>query len=329
VALKIMKSGRAALESVRGTDLAPTRALYFDSAMHQQDVATIRPATLHGSYFAYLGASAGTELNSLEMNGALSFDDAVWLANTHIKAVASGTGGAADKTWTFLPTAGSDDIKSATIQLGYADGLGASQPAVKLNYCLGDELTISWDKSGDGTVSWASKMVVPMAATQISAFTGSAADRTLTLASCNTTVITIDTTTIGTTADNYWQDVSWTLTNGYANLFTLNNTTAAIATFRPGPRTWKLTGSRYYQSDTEWDAYIAKTVRKVRIKSTGPALGGSNYSFQLDLYGVYTGMTWDEKDDLGFQTFTLEGVYNVTATTDFSVTVVNADSAIT
>lgn len=331
MSLKIFKSARAGLEAARGTDTTPVSALEFETAFHQQAVQTIRPLTLRGSYNGYLSAAAGTETNTFEMSGALSYDMAIWLANTHIKAVAGGVKGVGiDYLWTFLPTAASDDIKSASVQIGYSDGIGAGQPAVKLNYCLGDELELTWDKSGDGTVLYKSKMVSPLAATQISAFTGTATAIGATyLPSASTTAVTVDTTTIGSTADTYWDSLTFTLTNGFKNLYTLNNTTAATATFRPGPRNWKLTGSRYYQSKTEWDAYVAKTKRKIRIKSLGPVIGSSTYWINLDLYGVYTEMTWDEKDDLGFQTFTLEPLYDGTATADFIFTVTSGLVSIT
>src|SRR5258707_1225656 len=80
---------------------------------------------------------------------------------------------------------------------------------------------------------------------------------TVPLASCNATQVYVDPTTIGSTADNYWIDASWTLSNGYKNLYTLNNTTAAQDTFRPQARSWKLEGTRYYAgtvADAEWDA---------------------------------------------------------------------------
>lgn len=330
MALKIFKSARAALEASRGTDTAPTKALEFDDGFHQQAVATIRPLTLRGSYFGYLSAAAGTETNTLELGGTISYDMAIWLGQTFIKGGVTGTGGAADKTWAYVPTAGSDDLKSASVQIGYSDGISATQPVVKLLYCLGDELNISWSKAGDGTIQYKAKMVSPLAAVQLSAFTGAAGALGATyVPSANTTAITIDTTTIGTTADNYWQDFSFSLTNGFKNLYTLNNTTAAIATVRPGARSWKLEGTRYYNLDTEWDAFVAKTVRKVRIKSLGPAVGGSNYKLELDLYGVYTAMEFVENDDMGFQKFTLEPVYDSTATTDFSLTIVSAMTAIT
>lgn len=332
MSLRIFKTARAGLEATRGTNVAPTRILYFDEGQHQQEVKTIRPQQLRNSYFGWYSAAPGTETNSLGMSGMVSYDDLIWLGNTHIKAVAAGTGAGSDKTWTFVPTAATDDIKSATVQFGYSDGISATQPGVELGYVLGDELTLKWDKTGDGMVTFDSKMVTPEAAVQISAFTGALSDRTVQLASCNTTVVTIDSATIGTTTDNFWIDAAWTLNNGFKHLYTLNNTTAAQATFRPNARGWKFEGTRYYggaAADTEWDAYIAKTIRKIRIKTTGPVLGASNYSAQLDLYGVYTDMKWAEVDGLGVQKFTLEPVFDPTASTDFSLTVVNATAAIT
>jgi hypothetical protein len=328
VALKIFQAARAALESTRGTDLTPTRLLYFEEAEHQQDVATIRPQTL-GSYFGWRsGASAGTEVNSLRWGGVATYDDIIWWLNTHVKAVASGTGAGADKTWTFLPSGTADDIKSAAIQIAYSDNLGASQPGARLNYALGDKFSLKWDKKGDGAVRFTSEMVVPKAAVQISAFTGSLSDRTVTPVSANSTVVTIDAATIGTTVDNYWTEATFSLDNKYRNLYTLNNTTSAQDTFRPEAREWKLEGTRYYQSDTEWDAYIAKTVRKIRIKSTGPVVGSGVMTLQLDLYGVYTEMKFVDVDGLGMQRFTLEPVFDTTAATDFQFVVINDEATV-
>ena len=331
MALKIFKSARAALEgTTRGVDLPPVIALEFDEAFHQQDVQSIRPVTLNGSYSAYRSASAGTETNTLELAGALGYDMAIWLANTHIKYVASGVKGVGvDYLWTFLPTHTSDDIRSATVQIGYSDGLSATQPAMKLNYCLGDELSIKWDKAGTGEVRYTSKMVSPVASTAITAFTGAAAViGSSYVASAATTAVTVDTTTIGSTADTMWTDLTWTLTNGYQNLYTLSNSTAAVATFRPGPRTWKLEGTRYYgptgSASTEMTAYKAKTPRKFRIRSVGPVVGSSTYWVTLDCYGVYTALEWVETDGMGMQKFTLEPIYDSGATSDFVFTVTSA-----
>lgn len=332
MALHIMKTARAVLEASRGAGGTPTRILYFDDGFVQQDVKTIRPQQLRRSYNGFYSATAGTETNSVGMQGILSYQDLVWLANVHIKAVASGTGAGADKLWTFLPTVATDDIKSALIQFGYSDSLDASHPAGSLAYCLGDELTLKWDKTGDGLVTFDSKMVTPKAQTQISAFTGSLSDRTVQLASANQAQVYVDAATIGTTPDNFWIDGAWTLNNGFKNLYTLNGTPAAQDTLRPNARMWKFDGTRYYGgtvADTEWDAYIAKTVRKIRVLTTGPALGGSTYKISLDLYGVYTAMQNAEVDGLGVQKFTLEPLYDTTATADFVLAVTSDEATIT
>jgi hypothetical protein len=320
LALKIMKSCRAGLDATRtAAATAMTHALEFDTAAWQQDVQTIRPLTLRSSYEGYLSAAAGTETNTLTMGGPLSYDMALWLGQVAVYGPCAGVKGVGvDYLWTYLPTHTSDDLDSFSAQFGYSDGLGATQPAVALKNLLCDELSMTWDKSGEGLVSYDAKFMTASPAVQISAFTGAATAIGATyVASANTTAVTIDTTTIGTTADTKWSDLKWTLSNGFKNLYTLNNLTSATATFRGGPVKWKLEGSRYYDNYTEWNAYIAKTPRKVRIKSVGPVVGSSTYYIQLDLYGVYTAMSNDEKDDLGFQKFTLEGVYDTTAASSF------------
>ncbi len=403
----ILKSGRAALEASRGSDTAPVRALYFDEGFPQQDVGTIRPQQIRNSFFGYYSAAVGPELNTFETSGAMSYDDLIWYANTHIKGVASGAPGTTNITsnsvanptvvltasahnlttgdsvviagntgstpsingtytatvtdgthftipvnvtvggsggtvtrvhqiWTFTPTAASDDIKSASVQFGYSDGIAATQPIVKLNGLVGDEFSLKFDKSGDATVTFTSKMVSKSAAAQLSAFSGSAPDRTVVLASSVNTTAYLDTASaIGTTADSNVMDVTWSLKNGFAPLYTLNASTAPTDLLRTGARTWKAEITRAYAqysslaADAEWDAYVAKTVRKLRLKTVGPTLGSSTYIIQLDLYGVYTAMTNAEANGIAVQKFTMEPVYDTSATTDFSLVVTNNTPSIT
>jgi hypothetical protein len=74
---------------------------------------------------------------------------------------------------------------------------------------------------------------------------------------------------------------------------------------------------------------VAKTPRKIRIKGTGPTLGGSAYSAQLDVYGITDGYEKADVDGIGIERLTLLPQYDTTATTDFSLTVVNATASIT
>ncbi len=326
MALRAFKSLRAGLETTRGTNVAPTRGIQFTEGTHNQDVETIYPEELRNSYFGHYSGDAGTETNSFELGGSMGFSSLIEQANLHIKAVASGTGAGADKTWTFLPTGTTDDLKTATLQFGYSDGIGATRPAWEVGYCIGNELTLAWDKSpGQPGATWRSTLLSAEAATQISAFTGVGtytAENGGLVKAVNTAVF-IDTATLGATADNDVLSIEWVLQSGPVNLYTLNNTAAAQDTLRPNPWDWEARIRRYYRNDTEVDAYVAKTLRKIRVRTLGPVLGGSNYKIDLELYGKYTARTWAEVDGLGVEEFTLKPVFDATATTHFQLVLVN------
>jgi len=333
VAVRVFKVMRAGLESTRGTNLAPTRGIPFTNGSHEQDIDLIYPEELRNSYHVNYAGDAGTETNSFEFDGPVGYNGLIWWANLHLKAVASGTGAGADKTWTFLPTATADDLKTATIQYGFSDNIGATRPAWELGYCIGDEFTLSWDKSpGSPGVNFKSRIVSPEAAVQISAFTGTGTYTTETdgLAKAKNTQVSIDTTTIGTTADNDILSVEWTLNDRSTNLYTLNNSANAQDTLRPYGWQWSARIRRYYRNDTEVDAYVAKTLRKIRVRTLGSTLGSSNFKIDLELYGKYQGpRRIVEVDGLGIEEYTLVPVFDATATTSFQLIVVNDQGTIT
>lgn len=328
MALQVFTSARAALEATRGTDLTPTRLIYGESFTHDHEVATIRPEERRNSYEGFYSAAAGPERSALEISGRVSYDDLIWHANLFYKAVASGTGAGADKTWTFTPTNTSDDVKTATIQLGYSDTI-ATAPGIKLNYCMGDTFNLHFEKNDDGAATFSSRFMSAKALTQITAFTGALSDRTVTLASCNNTVVYIDAATIGTTADSKVVSVDYTLNLNPVAFYALDGTTAAASIERPNVRTWSATITRQYNAATEFTAYQNKTVRKVRVRTTGPTLGASNYKIDLDMYGVWTSRSWSDVDGIITEQLTLEPVFDTTTSTSTSLVVVNATASIT
>ena len=329
MALETLLSARAVLEAQIGTPLTPTRLIYFDDGSHDQKITTITPTEKRASYFPTFRAYPGIERDGLSFAGDWTFDQAIFWLNLHTKAVASGVGGTADKTWAFVPSASTDDLKSATFQFGYSDGIGATKPAWSLPGCLGDELKLTWRK-GD-TVKFASKLMSAYGASQISAFTGSLSDVVTTSALGTATQVWIDTTTIGSTLDPNIMDVDFTINNGYSYLDTLNNTATAAQILRGKPRTFKLDFTRYYANDTELDLNVTKTPRKIRVRTVGPVLGGSFYSITLDAYGVYDGDSYEKSvvDGMGVEKYSLIPIWDTGATTDYSITIVNATAAIT
>jgi hypothetical protein len=327
----IFTSVRAAIEATRGTALNPTRILEQTTFQHNPEVRTIRPQERRGSYFAYYRATAGREKHMLQTGGNLSYNQAAWLGNMYFKGVTAGAGGGADKTYAFIPTSASDDLKSFTFEWGYDTTLSASQPGIRLPFVVGDKLTMTFDKSNDEGVTFQAEMHSPKSVSQITSFGGTPTALTTTAMSPIQTQVYIDPTTIGTTEDDYVQVATFELTHQWTDLDTLNQTAAAQDTFRVGARDWVLNLTRYFINDNELDRYFDKAVRKIRIKNTGPSLGASNYSTTLDLYGVLDtdGYSAGEADGLIWETLKYVPVYDSTATTDHSFTVVTAEATIT
>jgi hypothetical protein len=323
VALGPFRSGRAALESARGTDLTPTRLIYFEEATEEQDVATIRPVEHRNSYAPVYSAVAGLERNTLNFKGRMTYEDFPWWGNLFFKAILTPTG-AGPYVYTFLPTLTSDDHKTATIQLGYADTIAAAA-AWKYNGCFGQTLNLHFEKNEDSAVLFDATLLVQKPATSITAFTGSLSDRTTTPMSTANTIVYIDAGTIGSTADPQVVSLDWTLNVDPVRFETLDGTAAANAIYRPNFVTWSATITRRYDAITERSAYVAKTIRKVRVATTT----GASAIAWLDLYGAYTSRRTSEVEGIAVEELTLEPVYNATATADHILTVTNTIAALT
>ena len=329
VAGLIFNHARAVIEATRGAGGTPGRKVIFDEGVHNQNVRTIYPARLSGSYENRYSAATGTETNEFNFSGLLDFNDFAFWGSLFFKGITSGAGAGADKSWDFTPTQTTDDLKSALIQFGVTDSLGVTTPGWSVPYCVGEQLDLNFSKAEDSPgITFGARLVSPKAATQISAYTGTAPEPALQLASHIQTAVTIDTTTLGSTADNDVTNVAFTMNNNFVNLFTLNNSAAAQDTFRPNARTWQAVVTRYWRNDTELDAYVAKTIRKIRIRTLGQVLGASNYKLDLELYGVYTGRTWQNVDGLMMEQLTLQPLYDTTAGTSLDALLVNSLASI-
>jgi hypothetical protein len=324
VPMTVFTSARAALEATRGTAITPTRIIYAESFDLEHSVATIRPEELRGSYEGFFSAAPGPEVSRVTMGGRASYEDLIWHANMFYKALAAASSGAPPSAvWTFTPTNTSDDVKTHCLQLGDSAAIGTS-PGVSLAYGMGDTFNLHYEKNDDGALTFTASYLYAKALTQITAFTGSLSDRVTTPVSCNNTLVKIDTTTIGTTTDNAVTAVDFTLNLNPVPFYTLDGTLAARATYRPHHRTWTATITRQYDAATEFTAYVAKTVRKVRLLTTN-----STNIVQQDMYGVYTARTYSEVDGIVTEELTLEPVFDTSTSTSTSLVVTNNVAAIT
>jgi hypothetical protein len=317
-------SARAALESTRGTDLTPTRIIYAEEFTLEHTVATIRPEEQRASYEGFFQAGAGPERSVVTMAGRASFEDILWHANMFYVALAAASSGTPpNAVWLFTPSNVADTVKTHTLQLGDSVALGTS-PAVKLNYGMGDTLNLHYEKNDDGALTFNATYLYAKALTQLTAFTGALSDRVTTPISCNNTLVKIDTATIGTTTDTAVTAVDFTLNLNPTPFYALDGTLAAQAVYRPQHRTWTATVTRQYSNATEFTAYVAKTVRKIRVLTTN----GTNI-LEHDMYGVWTARSYSEVDGIVTEELTLEPVFDVTSSTSTSLKVTNNVATIT
>jgi hypothetical protein len=147
----------------------------------------------------------------------------------------------------------------------------------------------------------------------------------------NTTVY-IDGTanSIGTTADSNVAVASLAITNGFATRFGLDGSYTGAALIRSAKTEAVLTLTRHFQNDTELDAFDDKSLRRVRIVTTGPTLGAGNYEMTVDFFGVIDEITQSDVDGSVAQEIMLRPFVDGSVTTvPFSVVVKNNQSTIT
>ena len=322
-ALHTLYSARGALEGTKGTDLTPTRILYPTSGEETRSVDSIAISPLRNSYRPTTLVYPGLDKTSLKLSGPVLYDEQAFWLSLAVKGGITGSGGGADKTWAFTPTAATDDVKSATLQYGWVGG-----PTLwKLNYCQVDKYTLHIEKGKE--LTYDVEIASSKAPTEIGAFTGALSDLVHVGAVGTGFNCSIDTTTIGSTLDPLVLSADWELDKNTTVTYPANATGTGLDIVRANPETWKLTLTRMYGTNTERTAYIAKTERKIRLKVLGPSLGGSNYTFQLDCYGYIDDISWAEVDGVTTEKITLLPLYDVTATSDYLISLVCSLGTIT
>jgi hypothetical protein len=314
---------RGALESVKGTDLTPTRLLYPSAMEEKREVGTISITPLRNSYRPVTAAYPGIDKATLKFEGPFLYDEQAFWLSLAVKGGITGSGGGADKTWAFLPTAATDDVKSATLQYGWYGG-----PTLwKLNYCEIQKYRLAWEKAKE--VTWGADIITPKVPADLGAFTGSLSELPHVPALGSTWALYIDSTTIGSTPDPLAVSADWELDKGSVVTYPANGTTYGLDVVRPKAETWKLNVTRLYATNTERTAYAAKTERKIRLKTTGPVLGGSFYSFTLDCYGYIDDIGFTEVDGIIAEKMTILPIYDAGAGSDYVISLVNSLGTIT
>jgi len=334
VPVHVLASARAGLESTRGTEVDPTRIIYFRSGAHVQDVGTVIPSEAWGNFTPNRRAYPGLERNTFNIAGDFTYTDAHWWLNHAIDAEATGSlSDTSAYTWTFTPVHTSDALKSSSWEMSYVDFIstwGISVPGVVVN-----KLKVTWTKAVGGEetgVSFEAELMSASAGTQITSFGGSLSDRTIVNAIGTGWATYLDSSTMGSTADTRINQATWEVDNGFVYRDGANASGVAVEIVRAKKRMAKVTMQRYFSNKTELDAYIAKTTRLFRSKVTGSLAGAASalHTIQLDYVGVPVvhDKTVDV-DGLVYANIELEPLYSTAGSinSDQKWTVINTDSS--
>lgn len=311
-------------ETTRGTPVAPTRMLFADGTgvLDINDGLTFHEGENSGVRTRIRRATATKEDVNLAIRiPDVSFDDLV-IPFSQLKGGVTGTGAGADKTWAFSPsmTAANnpeafsldvgDDIQNWRVQYGMATQF-------KLSSAIGQVTSLDMTMFGQRAIKTAK--ATPALNSGVKVYSGlwtvkfASAISGLTGASVNSNFLIDWDLEVNTgltwrhymDANNYGgqhveTDISATLN------MTVESTALAVSQFVDKAR--------------------AQTLDFIRLKNTGPALGGSAYSCQIDLPVLYEVPQVISAEDSGVNLYkvTARLAYDPTSAASIAISLVNS-----
>lgn len=318
---------QAGLETTRGTAVAATRRVYGERgpAFFDPSVSKEFLSEAMSSYIAnYRHVVTGVG-GKLTIPGWVTASDLAWWGQLFWKGSVAGVLSAVTVyTYTFAPTAGSDDLKTGTFEF-QTDTQGYQVP-----FCLADKLEISWVTGKP--VQFSAELLGQQYVAQ--AVTGAIGDRTTLNPLAGTTAnVWIDNGggTIGTTvAANVlggkitWQNKWMPITHAKGQLYYDDAVREA--------RSVAFELDVHFNTVTEAAALLADTERLIRTKFTGPVIAGSTgnvpESVTVDLYGFHLDASFSPNKAIRMAKLVGESQYDTTATFDWQVAVANAVAAL-
>lgn len=271
----------AGKETTRGTPVAPTRMLYANGTgvLDIDPALNFHEAENSGVRTRIRRATQQAELVALQSTiSGVSYDDLL-IPFSQLKGAVAGVGGAADKTYTYTPsmTAANapeafsldvgDDVQNWRCQYSMAKSF-------KLSAALGDVTSLD--------MNWFAQRAVKTAKATPAINSGIKIPGDLWTLKFATTAAGLTGASVQT---NFLVDWDLEVQTGLVpssymdgNLYFGQHVETDIsAIFSMTVESTALAVSELY------DKWLAQTLDFVRLKATGPTLGGTNYSAQIDL----------------------------------------------
>lgn len=321
IALERLQAG---LESVRGTGVAATRRVYtqrgqgwftpaVDKQMLDEDMSSFIKNYRH--VVTRTGATMGVP-------GFLTASDFAWWMQLAAKGGVTGVNTASTVyTYTFTPTVGSDDLKTATFE-GQSDTQGYQLP-----YCLLDTFDVTWQNAAPVTFNAAltAQQYIPQAVT------GAISDRTGLNGLAGTNVkVFVDAAggTIGTTPYAGVLSGKWSLANNWMT-FSEGKGNLYYDTAVRQTRTTLLDLDMYFQDTIELAALASDAERLIRVQFAGPVITGSTGNVtekvNLDFYGYHLTAAFSPNNAVRMIKMHAESQYDTANSTDWAVSAVTSN----
>jgi hypothetical protein len=314
---------QAGLETVRGTAVPATRRVYGERGPAFWDPTVTKEFLSEAmtSYIKNYRHIVTGQSGKLTIPAWVTASDLAWWGQLFWKGgVTAVLSAVTVQTYTFAPTAASDDLKTATFEF-QSDTQGFQVP-----FCLAEKLGISW-ATGKPVMMTAELFGQTYVAQAVTAAIG---DRTTLNPLAGTTAqVWIDNGggTIGTTvAGNVmggkitWQNNWMPITHAKGQLY--------YDDAAREPRSIGLELDIHYNTNTELAALAADTERLIRTKFTGPVIAGSTgnvlESVTADFYGFPLDMAFSPNKAIRMVKLIGESQYDVGAAFDWQVAVANS-----
>lgn len=318
------------VEGTKGNAVTTTRELYpdptgyFDPGLGLSFHEGAQRGTFTNITHATLLNNTPTVGFRTESSHGITFDE-LSIVGSQLLAGATGVGGAADKTWTFTPSQTAPTFNSYTLNC-----FDASQ-AYEIAYCFATSFTLSggFDDLTQASIDFvgreASKVTIDTVAANNSVKIPSAlwtvkyasAQSGLTAASVlSNTLRTWELSVQPPQTPRFYADG-----NKYFGQGVASRNLAGTLTM-----TWDSTSDAVAQ----YDLYAAQTPAFFRLKATGPTLGGSAYSAQIDCCVIWESVQplASESDSVMEYQMTGRLAYDATWTNSLVMTVVNSIAAL-
>lgn len=306
-------------ETTKGTPVAPTRRLYCDTvgaltpewnlSTHEAENRGVRTRVQRAT-------SRGEDVNlKLKWSDGVSYDDLV-IVLSQLKGGLSGTGAGTDKSWAPTGIGGSSTMSPETYSIDIGDDVqnwrvqGAMMRSFKIGGAVGELTTLETEWFGQRAVKTTAATPAENTATKIPGDIWTLRHATTAAGLAGASVLpgllldwelAVET---GLTGRHYMDGTTylggWLETEVSATLsLTVESTTTAV--------------SQYY------DKMAATTLDFARLKATGPSLGSTNYSAQVDVPLIYTKVQPIGAQDEGVNLYKVEAAVAYDATGGFSL----------